>query len=163
MTAGCCFCICILLLFRPKTCSFWCGEYKHRGRSHLPGAVTEAALPPLPCPVQNQFVPTNWSLQQLPFSPCRSQPLLVHPGWPNKAAGGAKQTTPKKSSRELFFKLLVQIPTGSVADLKLDQVCSRQLRELQEKIAQFKSLKNKNSANQEDFCLLYRILHSILK
>lgn len=156
VTPASCFCICISHLFRPKRCSFRCGEHQHGDRSHLAGAVTETAHPPPPRPVQNQFAPANWSWQQFPFSLCWSQPppdrsacssrVTKQDGWWSKA--------PKKSGRELFFKLLVQIPPGSAVGLKLDQVSSRQLRELQEKITSFKSFENEVSANRENFCLL---------
>jgi len=75
VTPGGCFCICIVHLFRPKRCSFRCGEHQHGDRSHLAGAVTEASLPLPPCLVQNQFAPTNWSWEQLSSSFCGSQSL----------------------------------------------------------------------------------------
>lgn len=112
-------------------------EDQNGDRSHLAGAVTAAALTPLPCPAQNRLFLIHWNWQQFPFSLCRSQPPAHSASSsvsPNKMPGGGKQSTPKKSSRKLFFKLLVQIPAGSAVDLKLDQVTSRQLCELQEKI-----------------------------
>lgn len=82
-------------------------------------------------------LPTGTGSNSLPPFPEANHPLPIlplHQGSPNKMPGGGKQSTPKKSSRKLSFKLLVQIPAGSVVDLKLDQETSRQLCELQEKI-----------------------------